>query len=162
MGDSACRGDIGLEFSEKLMDKAALADLKQEEGCNTDDDGYHVPYQDSLGIWTVGYGRNIQTAKFTELEATRWLHEDYTRAATLAEQIPEFKALSRNRKRVLIAMVYQLGLTGVMQFRKMRMAIRHGNWNTAGQEMLKSKWASQTPARAKRMAARMARNSWPE
>jgi len=137
------------------MDHAAVASLKKEEGLSL------KAYQDTLGVWTIGYGRNLQTLEVTELEAERWLHEDYNKALELSNQIPEYKDLSENRKRVITAMVFQLGLRGVYKFKKMRDALRHERYSEAGEEMLDSKWAEQTPARAGRMANRLVADTWP-
>ena len=143
------------------MDIEAIRDLKKEEGSKVDSDGLHIPYQDSLGIWTAGYGRNLETARFTEDEAQLWLIEDYEKAVTLAGKIPEYQGLSKNRKRILVAMCYQMGLAGVMKFRNMLVAIGREEWDEAGRQMLDSLWAEQTPARAKRMASRMVQDTWP-
>lgn len=55
------------------------------------------------------------------------------------------------RRGVLVEMAYQLGLAGLLGFKKFLAAAREGNWEEAGKEMLDSLWARQTPARAKRL-----------
>jgi lysozyme len=54
-------------------------------------------------------------------------------------------------------LAYQLGLTGVSQFQKMWMALSNGDFGLAAKEMLNSKWAKQTPNRAKRHVEQMER-----
>ena len=52
-------------------------------------------------------------------------------------------------------MIFQLGKTGVSKFKKMWEALSEYNYIGASFEMLDSKWANQTPNRAKKMAALM-------
>ena len=53
-------------------------------------------------------------------------------------------------------MAYQMGVNGVMGFRKMLGAIVNGNYRLAAQEGMDSRWANQTPNRAKRLMDRLA------
>ena len=138
-----------------MTDYDALKEIKREEGFRL------KAYQDSEGIWTIGYGRNLQTLSISEDQADKWLLEDYQRAVDLAESIPEYMDLSRNRKRVIAQMCFQLGLQGLRKFKKMWAAVREEDWQDAYDEMLDSKWAKQTPGRARRMATRLLNDSWP-
>ena len=52
-------------------------------------------------------------------------------------------------------MAYQMGLEGVLNFKKMWAAIEVDDYVTAAAEMINSRWAMQTPARANRLADRM-------
>ena len=49
---------------------------------------------------------------------------------------------------VIINMCYQMGVSGVMKFKKALKAMQDGNWEKAADEMLDSKWARQTSDRA--------------
>ena len=49
----------------------------------------------------------------------------------------------------VISIVYQLGLTSFMAFRKTIGFISEGKWEEAADEALDSRWAVQTPSRAK-------------
>ena len=49
-------------------------------------------------------------------------------------------------------MVYQMGTTGVSNFKNTLTAIQSGDYKLAAVEMLDSKWAKQTPNRATEMA----------
>jgi lysozyme len=139
-----------------MTDYDALKELRREEGCRLE------AYQDSEGIWTIGVGRNLQVMTISQDQADKWEREDYQTAVELAESIPEYPDLSRNRKRVICQMTFQLGLGGIKKFRKMWMAIREEDWQDAHAEMLDSRWAFQTPGRARRMADRMMFDNWPE
>ena len=56
---------------------------------------------------------------------------------------------------ILVEMVFQLGKSGVSKFRNMWKALSEKNYIGASYEMLDSKWAKQTPNRAKSMANQM-------
>jgi lysozyme len=55
-------------------------------------------------------------------------------------------------------MVFQLGKTGVSKFRNMWKALQQNppQYSVAASEMLDSRWAKQTPNRAKEMSNHMA------
>jgi len=57
--------------------------------------------------------------------------------------------------KICVHMVYQLGLRGFSQFRKYIAALQAKDYATAAAEMLDSQWATQTPARANRLADRI-------
>ena len=52
-------------------------------------------------------------------------------------------------------MVFQLGIGGVSKFKNMWKALGEGDYQTASEEMLDSRWAKQTPKRAESLSATM-------
>ena len=60
--------------------------------------------------------------------------------------------INEKAEEILIEMVFQLGKTGVSKFRKMWDALSEKNYIGASYELLDSRWAKQTPNRAKDMA----------
>jgi lysozyme len=63
--------------------------------------------------------------------------------------------MTATRQAVLAAMGFQLGIAGLLAFKATLRAMEAGSYAMAAAGMLASKWASQTPARAQRMAAIM-------
>ena len=63
--------------------------------------------------------------------------------------------IDEQAEEILIEMVFQLGKTGVSKFKNMRKALAELNYVGASYEMLDSRWAKQTPNRAKAMAKTM-------
>lgn len=53
---------------------------------------------------------------------------------------------------VLIEMAYQLGVDGVLKFKKTLLALSSEDFESAADEMLDSLWARQTPKRAQALA----------
>ena len=123
--------------------------LKQEEGTRT-----HL-YQDSEGHGTIGIGYNIEEKGLPMDIILTLFTRTVAEAVHDAEKIPEYPFLDEVRQTVLTAMVFQMGLPTVLSFSKMRAAIRSGDFELAGKEMLDSRWGAQTPERAGREATIM-------
>jgi len=132
--------------------------LLREEGAES------CAYQDSLGYWTIGVGRLIDSRKGGGLsndEIDFLLENDIkakTREVLLA--LPWMPRLSEPRQAVLIGMAFQMGMKGLLQFKRMLGSIEDGQYVEAAEEMVKSRWAMQTPKRAYRMATQMETGEW--
>jgi len=63
-----------------------------------------------------------------------------------------WQALLESQRRALGNMAFQLGIAGLMKFRKTLRYLQEGNYPAAATEALDSKWAEQTPERATRVA----------
>jgi len=124
-------------------------------------EGYReTPYLDSVGKLTVGIGRNIDEVPFSEDEINLMFINDVEKAESQAELYPSFEYLSQPRKAVLVRMTFQLGMRGTLKFKRMHAALAVKDYEGAADEMLDSKWASQTPHRARRMAEQMRSGIW--
>ena len=66
-----------------------------------------------------------------------------------------FKPLPITAKEIILEMCYQMGVTGVSKFKKTITYMVHKEWENASLEMLDSKWAVQTPGRAKELSSKM-------
>lgn len=121
------------------------------------------PYLDSRGLLTVGIGRCVDpVAKIggiSEPEAMFMLGNDLRGALASASQFPWWEALSPVRQRVVTQMIFQMGPAHFSEFKDLSMALTMGYFQRASEAMLDSKWALETPERAKRLADRMATGS---
>lgn len=63
-----------------------------------------------------------------------------------------YSNLNCSRKSIIISMCYQMGITGVLKFKNMIAALEREDWQEAHNQALDSRWAKQTPERAKRHA----------
>lgn len=71
----------------------------------------------------------------------------------LLQQVPCYEHLSPVRQRAILNMAFQLGVDGVLKFRRMIAALDRGDYARAAIEALDSKWAKEdTPQRAARVA----------
>jgi lysozyme len=78
----------------------------------------------------------------------------------LSQIIRGWKELSDARQAILISMVYQMGLSGVMKFKKMIAAIEDDDFAEASNQGMDSIWAEQTPERAYRHMRVMLAGNW--
>jgi lysozyme len=121
-------------------------------------------YEDHLGFLTIGIGRLIDKRKgggISAQEAAYLLNNDIdTRIVELERRIPWFKSLDEARKGVLLNMAFQLGVDGILAFKNTLKEVQDGNYSKASEMMLLSKWATQTPERAKRLAKQMETGEW--
>ena len=138
------------------MDANVLETLRQDEGYRD------RAYKCSRGIWTIGYGTNLQTLTIDKELAEEWLVRLYAKAERdCAKTWPGFAKLDPVRQGVVVSMVYQLGLGGVSEFKKFLKALWEADYAKAAQEMLDSKWAREdSPERAKRHEKRMREGRW--
>ena len=120
--------------------------IKRHEGFRLE------PYEDSEGILTVGYGRNLRDVPFSKAEVELMFDTDFRRAVHGAENFTFYDHLSPTRQGVVVEMIFQMGVGGVSKFLKFRSACMRHNWIEAAREMLDSKWAKQTPSRAKELS----------
>lgn len=105
------------------------------------------------GKLTIGVGRNIEDIGISENEAVGLHLNDIRRVSSQIEKsFPWFEMLNTPRRMVIVSMVFNLGLEGVNGFRKMIQAIESGDFESAGNQMLDSLWASQVKDRAQRLA----------
>lgn len=132
------------------------------EGCEL------KPYRCSAGYLTIGIGRNLETNPLTLEEQKvvgNWqsgitknaafflLKNDIARAMNDCKtQIPFWQKLDHERQYALLDMTFNLGIKGVLNFKKMLGAMGCGDWEKAAKECLNSKYATQTGQRAKRIA----------
>jgi lysozyme len=92
-----------------------------------------------------------------KIEAERLLRSMIERIIDQLEvAIPFINQLDPTRQDVLINMTYNLGLAGLLKFKKMLAAVKSGQYDKAAEEMLNSKWRSDVGDRAKELSMQMA------
>lgn len=141
--------------------------LQYEEGFR------EKPYLCSEGYPTVGTGIRIgpkgaalSNYQFTvprEVDAV-WLQyklnecmRDMLRNERISKAI---NVLDEARTAVLVSMAYQMGVAGLAQFKNTLYLVETKQFEEAAKAMLDSKWARQTPNRAKRHAEQMRSGLW--
>jgi len=119
-------------------------------------------YKDTLGKRTVGYGHLCvedhweDDREYTVPELERVLEADLNNAIQGTERLcSDCPDLKDQAKEIIVEMVFQLGESGVSKFRNMWKALKVPDYPTAAKEMLDSRWAKQTPNRAKEMSDHM-------
>lgn len=124
-----------------------------------------TPYQDTLGVWTVGYGATVwhgirvkegYPLDVTEEQARGHLRQDAWVAIIGAQQFAKdvWRKLNKSRQAVLANMAFQLGQPKLMKFVRTRALILDEKLDLVAAEFLDSRWARQTERRARKMAQR--------
>jgi len=131
--------------------KQLRQDLIRDEGWRR-----HV-YRDTLGFLTVGFGFVVDERRGAGVPrhiAEQWLDYLITKVVDdLHGRLPWLKQQPEEVQRALANQAYQLGVSGLLNFKKMLAALQDGDRETAAREALDSLYAKQTPARAQRVAA---------
>ena len=112
-----------------------------------------IVYKDSLGIDTIGYGFAIKDLELDkdicDIILERKLKDLESRVKLKFGWYPFMPKTIQN---VVMEMCYQLGVTGLSKFVKTITYLKDKDFKSASVEMLDSKWAKQTPNRAKEMS----------
>jgi len=130
----------------------ATMSIKKHEGLRL------KAYQDTVGVWTIGYGTNLQELEISPMLAEDLLQRGLDTAINDAETWAgedTWDALSATRKAVLIDMAYNMGLPTLMQFKNTRRHLQAGEYDDVAEHMLDSKWARQVGQRAQTLAQQM-------
>ena len=113
-------------------------------------------YEDTQGILTIGVGRNLEDRGLSEDEVDYLLNNDIKICVKeLKGSFDWYDDLDDIRKRVLVDMMFNLGMPRLKGFVKMLEAIEAGAWEAAAEEMLDSTWARQVGSRADRLSEMM-------
>jgi lysozyme len=105
-------------------------------------------YKDTLGIETIGVGRNLRDKGICDSEVIYLLRNDIAECRQSLEKFDWYNQLIERRKRVLIDMCFNMGMRRLLGFTKMIAALKESNYAKAADEMLNSKWADQVKSRA--------------
>jgi len=127
-----------------------------------DHEGYRLdPYEDTLGFLTGGYGHKILEDEEVPTTKEGWeelFEKDFQKAWDSMLQLCEVHELTIQMKAkcILCEMIFQMGYAGVSKFKNMIKSLKDENYYSASQHMLDSRWANQTPNRAKALSDLMA------
>jgi lysozyme len=119
------------------------------------DEGFRAEvYLDTVGVPTCGWGHALHVGSPVSRQICELFLE-----ADLARVDRDFETLrlpvTGTRAYIIKCMLFQMGLRGVRGFKNFLAAVRTKDWTEASLHMLDSKWANQTPARARRLAFMM-------
>lgn len=130
--------------------------LMAQEGTGPrDEHGRFLPYPDSLGNLTIGYGHLVE--KGLPSDIARMLFQcDIADAIDDVRRVCScYDALSRPRQLVMCSLAFNLGRERLAKFVRFLGAVHLGHWDEAADELLDSKAATQAPVRYKQLAQMM-------
>jgi lysozyme len=122
--------------------------IRKYEGCRL------TAYRDSLGLWTCGWGHLLDQSvdwpgyTITQDQADTWLEQDISTAQLIAVRFPHWYSLNEVRQAVLTSLCFQMG-TKPLYWPQFNLELEKQDYHEAAIAGMDSRWAEQTPARAK-------------
>lgn len=118
------------------------------------------PYTCPTGHLTIGYGHNLENG-ITADEAEYILSRDLALAQMeVGVNVPWAGQLDEARQYVLVDMTFNMGISKLLTFKKFLAALKKKDYTTAAEEMLNSRWATQTKRRARELAEIMKKGEY--
>lgn len=115
--------------------------------CLLESEGFEkYAYQDSLGILTIGVGRNIDKRFGRGLSAEEinyLLDNDITQCKRQLESFEWYTIQDDVRKEVLVELCFNLGLPKLLKFKNTLEAISKKDYHGTVRHLLDSNWAKQ-------------------
>lgn len=121
------------------------AQLKRDEGLRL------RPYQDSVGVWTAGYGHNLTARGISQAVADLLLEEDMDAVVRDLASLPWFAMLSNVRQRAVANLAFNVGLAGLRTFVRFIAALGAKDYAEAARELEHSRWFGQVGTRGPRL-----------
>ena len=110
-------------------------------------------YKCTEGYDTIGYGFDIKDLEMDEDIAEEILIRKVEKLIKrVRKRFDWLDSVPREVQGILVEMSYQMGLSNVSKFKKALHAMQMLQWKKAADEMLDSRWAKQTPNRAKELS----------
>lgn len=121
-----------------------LEQLKRHEGYRT-----HF-YRCSSGLATIGVGRCIEEGSLglSDDEILYLLQNDVARCKRELLAFSWFMDLDQVRQDAMVNLLFNLGMTRLMGFRNALAAMERSDFQTAADEFMDSRWATQVGNRA--------------
>ena len=118
------------------------------------------PYRDTRGIWTIGYGYNLEahgvdikpgcSLRIVQSQAEAWLNDELDKAEAIARGLYKgFDAMPDVIKATCIDLAYNMGAGTLAKFVNTNAAINRGDWLAAAAGLEASKYAKQVGRRAR-------------
>tara|TARA_A100001515_G_scaffold107026_1_gene87785 strand:- start:1279 stop:1704 length:426 start_codon:yes stop_codon:yes gene_type:complete len=122
-------------------------------------------YKCSANMITVGVGRNIDEnggLGLSDDEIDYLLENDIRRCKQELITLPWFSQIDSVRQDALINMCFNLGMTRLLGFKNALTAMSVGDYDTAADEFMDSRWAKQVGYRAEEVCTMIRTGNYPE
>jgi len=135
-----------------------MIDISSLKGELKRDEGFEPRvYTCSAGKQTIGYGWNFEDNDLPVRIANELLEYAIMEKIVQLSNHQWFCELDDARKKLITNMAFNIGVNGVLRFKKMIAAIEAKDYDLAADEMKDSKWYKQVGDRAKRLVVVMKR-----
>lgn len=142
---------------DKLIEQLIL-----HEGSGPVKNGRFMPYKDSKGILSIGYGRNLEANGIRDTEALQFLNNDLDDAIHRCfAELPWYRNLDTVRQSVVAELVFNMGMKTFGQFVNTMAAIEHRDFVAAARGLRQSKWYQDVKAkRGDKLVSQMESGLW--
>ena len=121
------------------------------------DEGFRAtPYKCTADKLTIGFGTNLEAGITKEQGEALLIAQLKQNELALQRNLEWYSRAPEELQNVLHNLCYQLGISGLLKFRKTLAYMAEGKYKEAAVELLDSKLARQTPLRAQRLSDRVA------
>lgn len=143
-----------------MISSKLVRQVGAHEGCE------RFVYKDTMGYYTIGRGRCVDSRVgkgLSQQEIDYLLLNDLNECFDNLDKFAWFRKIDDEvRQGVIIELRFNLGLKGLLSFKRMISAIEVGDFDEAAEEMLDSKWSKQVgEIRSNNMAYRLIHGAYP-
>ena len=129
-------------------------------------EGFSIkPYKDQLGFFTIGFGHLILSnekylleKKINKIELEKIFIKDFDKALKNFNIFLKHFSSNTRDSELLIEMVFQIGIEGVLKFKKLLHNMDKRNKHLVCFEIMNSLWYKQTPKRVKNLVSVFLKN----
>ena len=130
--------------------------LRQHEGVR------NTVYLDSLGIETIGVGRNLKEVGLSDDEIDYLLVNDVNRCKAEAKQFDWYEELDTVRREAILNLLFNLGRPRFMGFKKAIAALADHDYSLSADEFYDSRWRTQVGQRAEDICHMIRTGTYPD
>lgn len=138
------------------------AQIKVHEGTGPIKNGRYMPYRDSKGILSIGWGRNLDANGVRESEAALMLDNDIDEAIQACfRELPWFRHLDTVRQAVVTELMFNMGWGTLKEFTQTLPALERQEFQKAANLLRQSKWYRDVKQkRGERLATVLETGQW--
>lgn len=142
-----------------MIDRDLLSDhIRRAEARNGKPELF--PYRDSVGLLTIGFGRNLIHNGISHDEAELMFQNDLSDALLDATSLSYWDQLDDARRMIVTDMIFNMGLSRFKSFIKMNAALGIADYSLAAHEMRDSRWYRQVGSRSRKLEKIMISGVW--
>lgn len=157
-----------IDFNELTFIKAATEVIARHEGFRS------KKYKDTKGIWTIGYGFNMESGTFSKEQVDRWnkqgiseeeakhiLAKHINEIILKLDRMPWVVEMDYARRLAILDMCFNMGIGWLNRWVNTVSFLKSKNYNAAGRAIRNSVYAKQVGARAIRNAMALELGKYP-
>jgi lysozyme len=135
--------------------------IKQHEGRRLQAYADDAAQPDNPRYYSIGYGHQIKPGEdlksITGAQADELFDQDFPKYYNAAKNVPGWDKMSSKQRGAVVDLTYNMGTEWYKKFPKFSAAAAKGDWQTAADELVDSRWYNQVGYRGRRIVDMMRR-----